>query len=67
MPLPRRQFYGWHDYRKDSFFVTTWPPDSPIRPSLELSTLEEVREFLKRKRGRIYWWPPLPQHLQESA
>lgn len=55
----RPQFYGWHDPRK-GYLVSRQPPDAPVRPSTAFDTASEVMAMIERKRGKIMWWPPLP-------
>ena len=56
----RRRYYGWWDEKDKVFRLSLVPPDCPVRPSLALETKAEADEWLRRKRGDVYWWPPLP-------
>jgi hypothetical protein len=53
----RRQFYGWlagGEYR-----VSLVPPDGPVRPSVAFESRKEAEQWADRKRGEVYWYPPL--------
>lgn len=62
MPLPRRRFYGWHDPARNEYRLSDWPPDAPVRPSSGFETEEELAAYLKRRRGRVEWYPELTIH-----
>ncbi len=55
----RRLYYGWHDHVKNVIRLSLYPPDAPVRPSLELGSKEEAEAYAERKRADVYWWPPL--------
>lgn len=57
----RQRYYGW--LKDGAFFLSLSPADAPVRPSLRLETMEEVLAFLKRRRGEVLWWPPLPDQV----
>jgi hypothetical protein len=65
--MRRRLLYGWFDADKKAFKITKYPPDAPIRPSLEIETMDGVDEFLKRARADVYWWPPLPDRVLRTS
>jgi hypothetical protein len=54
----RRQYFGW--YSQGAFYLSHYPADAPVRPSLKLDTVDEVKALLERKRGSVLWSPPLP-------
>ena len=61
----RRQYYGWIDRRDGLIRLSLKPHDAPIRPSVGFEEPEDARDFINRKRARVYWWPPLPNDLAE--
>ncbi len=63
----KRQYYGWLDAGTGKFRISLYPADAPVRPSVELNSIEEVNALIKQKRATIHWWPPLPDHLQSQA
>ena len=54
----RVQYFGW--FKDGAFFLSLYPADAPVRPSLRLESPEELAAFLKRRRAEVFWWPPLP-------
>jgi hypothetical protein len=63
----KRQYFGWLDAEKHTFRVSLYPPDAPVRPSVEIETKDEVMALIERKRASIYWWPPLPDAMNVRA
>jgi hypothetical protein len=59
-----RQYFGW--YKPDGFHLSLYPADAPVRPSLKLDTLDDVKAFTRRKRAEVLWWPPLPDEMLVS-
>lgn len=58
----RRQYFGW--LKDDRFFLSLYPPDAPVRPSISFDTADEVKALLSsRRRIDVYWWPPLPDAI----
>jgi hypothetical protein len=57
----RRQYFGW--FKQDVFFLSQQPPDAPIRPSIRIETIDEVKALLARRGVEILWWPPLPDKI----
>jgi hypothetical protein len=53
-------FYGWYDAPNKQLRLSAFPPDAPVRPSVEISSVEAAQALAERKRADIYWWPPLP-------
>lgn len=60
----RRHYFGWH--KDDRFYLSQLPPDAPVRPSVVIETLDEVRALLARRGVEISWYPPLPDHLHAA-
>ena len=60
-------FYGWFDSRAKTFHVSRYPPDAPVRPSIELNTKAEVLALVDRKKGLIMWFPPLPERTRATT
>lgn len=58
---PRRQYYGWFDPTERVYRLSLYPPDAPVRAAVEYQNRSEVNAVLEKKRGDVYWWPPLPQ------
>jgi hypothetical protein len=67
-----RQFYGWfdpdrgdwQDSKPGRYCVSRYPPDSPVRPSIEFETAEEAENMIKKqRRGEILWIPALPKKV----
>jgi len=56
----RRTFYAWFDPRKQEYRLSLYPADAPVRPSVAFETRDDLEEAVKRKRGRILWWPEPP-------
>lgn len=58
--MARPLLYGWFDPNKQTFLVSKYPPDAPVRPSIPFETMAAANEFIRRKRLKILWFPPLP-------
>lgn len=63
----RRLLFGWFDAGKASFWISQYPPDAPVRPSLEFEMKDDLEAFLKRKKADVYWWPPLPDKVSAPS
>lgn len=60
--MVKRQYFGW--LKNDRFYLSAYPPDAPIRPSIQLETIDQVKALLaSRRRVEIYWSPPLPDAI----
>lgn len=60
--IPRQRYYGW--YQNERFHLSLMPPDAPVRPSVAIDTVDDLRVLLAaRKRIEVYWWPPLPDAI----
>jgi hypothetical protein len=53
-----RLIYGSYDEARRIFLVSQDPPDSPVRRIVEVDREEDVTAMAKRKRARVFWWPP---------
>jgi hypothetical protein len=60
-------YYGWYDPKVDEFRLSLYPADAPIRPSIALGSMDEVRDLAKRRRAKILWHPPLPRKFLSHA
>jgi len=61
-----QQFYGWLD--NGVYCISRRPHDAPTRPVFAESERRlELEEFAAKKRGRILWWPPLPNEARKRA
>jgi hypothetical protein len=56
----KRQFFAWFDPQKREYLVSLVAPDSPVRPSAKFEDRADLEKYVKSKRGRLLWWPPLP-------
>lgn len=56
----RKLYFGWWDMKSLAFRISLYPPDSPVRPSLAIDSMAEVKALLERKRADVFWSPPLP-------
>jgi hypothetical protein len=61
----RITYFGW--LAPDGFHLSLYPADAPVRPNLTLDSIEEVREFARRKRADVLWHPPLPDEIARHA
>jgi hypothetical protein len=61
----KRTFYGWMG-RRGEFRLSLYPPDAPVRPSGEFESKEEAESFVARKRGKVLWWPLLPDKMMRT-
>jgi hypothetical protein len=55
-----RLYYAWLDQRRGVYRISLYPPDAPIRPSIEMESKAAVIAWVERKRGRLMWIPELP-------
>lgn len=55
----QREFFGWFDLRRNTYMVSRYPADAPVRPSIPFETLSEVNQMLLQRKATIMWWPPL--------
>lgn len=62
----RRLFYGWFDPNSQTFRLSSLPPDSPVRPSLQFATASEVTALADRRKADVMWSPPLTRDQQAS-
>jgi hypothetical protein len=61
-PLIKRQYFGW--LKNNRFYLSAYPPDAPVRPSIQFETVDEVKALLSsQRRIEILWSPPLPDAL----
>ena len=65
MARVRVQYFGW--FKDDAFFLSLYPADAPVRPSLRLESADELAAFLKRCRAEVLWWPPLPHGVLDAG
>lgn len=54
-----RLIYGSYDEIRRVYQVSNDPPDAPVRRMIDVDREEDVTALAKRKRARIFWWPPL--------
>ena len=55
----KRTFYAWHDAPGGVYRISLIPPDGPIRPSLAMESVDDVKAYAQRKRAKLIWHPPL--------
>jgi hypothetical protein len=53
-----RLIYGSYDEVRRVFQVSVDPPDSPVRRMIDVEREEDVAALAKRRRARVFWWPP---------
>jgi hypothetical protein len=53
-----RLIYGSFDEQRGIYQVSMDPPDSPTRRVIEVDREQDVTALAKRKRARVFWWPP---------
>ena len=53
-----RLIYGSYDEARRIYQVSMDPPDSPTRRMVEVDREEDVMRLAKRRRARLFWWPP---------
>ncbi len=61
--MGRRLYYGWYDAKAEEFRLSTYPADAPVRPSVAIASMEDVKAILQKRRAEIMWWPPLPERM----
>jgi hypothetical protein len=58
----KRQYFGW--LKGERFYLSLYPPDAPVRPSIFLESIDGLKALLaSRRRIEVYWWPPLPDKV----
>jgi hypothetical protein len=56
--MRERLIYGSYDERRGTYSISVDPPDSPTRRIIEVDREQDVTAMAKRKRARVFWWPP---------
>lgn len=57
----RRHYFGW--LKNNRFHLSLLPPDAPVRPSVAIDSVDEVRALLARRGVEVLWSPPLPDEI----
>lgn len=62
----RRVCYGWYDAKSGRIRLSFYPPDAPVRPSVEVESVSHAENFSERKRVQLLWIPELPHGMRHE-